>query len=111
MSLNGIVEKVSKGLPGVTINFGDVAAAADPDFCVENYKEMVLQIKRYIEDKEYYIKMSKKAKERVEQLTNSKAAMEEISGSAAAATSPKLIVTPGNPLEKDSAKEKPPPIR
>ncbi len=73
-----LAESFSKGLPGVTINFGDVAAAAGSDFCVENYKEMVLQIKRYIEDKEYYIKMSKKAKERVEQLTNSKAAMEEI---------------------------------
>lgn len=73
-----LAECFSKGLPAVTINFGDVAAAAGSDFYVKNYEEMVLQIKRYIEDKQYYIEMSKKAKERVEQLTNSKAAMEEI---------------------------------
>lgn len=73
-----LAEAFSKGVPGVTINHGDVAAAAGIEFCVETYEEMVDKIKQYIEDKEFYFKMSEKAKSRAAILTDSKIAMEGI---------------------------------
>jgi len=61
-------EALYKGLPVVTLNFGDVAVAAGPDFTVQSYEEMTAAIRRYVEDKHYYAVMSAKGRERAEQL-------------------------------------------
>ena len=65
-------EALYKGLPVVTIPFGDVAEAAGEIFWVDDYQGMGDKIKRYCEDKSYYEKMSKQARERAEALTDSK---------------------------------------
>lgn len=73
-----VIEAFSKGKPGVTIHYGDVAAAAGDDFCVTDYEEMIRVIKRYTEDKGYYEQMVKKGKIRAKEMTDSKAALEKI---------------------------------
>ena len=65
-------EALYKGLPVVTLNYGDVGLGAGEDFHVSGYEEMVRQIVKYSEDKEYYQMMSEKAKKRAERLTDSK---------------------------------------
>jgi glycosyltransferase involved in cell wall biosynthesis len=66
-------EALYKGVPVVSFDFGDVGNAVGPDFHVADYDEMYERIIRYAEDKEYYAQMSRKAKERAELLTDSKA--------------------------------------
>lgn len=73
-----IIEAFSKGRPGVTIKYGDVAAAAGDDFCVADYNEMIETIVRYTEDKEFYQSQVEKGKLRAVKMTDSKAALEEI---------------------------------
>lgn len=73
-----ITEAFFKEKPGVTINFGDVAVAAGEDFCVKDYKELVEEVKRYCSDKDYYLRMSKKAGERAKVLTDSAKALRDI---------------------------------
>jgi glycosyltransferase involved in cell wall biosynthesis len=73
-----IVEAFHEGKPGVTVRVGDVATAAGEEFCVKDYNEMQTQIKRYIDDREYYDQMAVKARKREKILTDSKAAMEQI---------------------------------
>jgi glycosyltransferase involved in cell wall biosynthesis len=65
-------EALYKGLPVVTMDYGDVGVGAGPDFHVADYDEMYEKIIRYSEDKEYYGEMSQKAKQRAELLTDSK---------------------------------------
>ena len=60
------MEAMFKGLPVVTIDYGDVSVNAGKEFCVKDYREMQDKILRYYEDKEYYKEMSKKAKVRTE---------------------------------------------
>ena len=73
-----IIEAFSKGKPGVTIGYGDVAAAAGEQFCVADYDEMIETIKHYIEDGEYYKKMAEKGRIRAVEMTDSKKALEKI---------------------------------
>jgi len=61
-------ESLYKGLPVVTLNSGDVAVSAGPDFVVESYEEMTATIRRYVEDKSFYAAMSAKGKERAARL-------------------------------------------
>lgn len=60
------VEAMYKGVPVVTIGYGDVSVNAGEEFWVEDYTEMQRKILRYYEDKEYYARMSEKAKMRSE---------------------------------------------
>jgi glycosyltransferase involved in cell wall biosynthesis len=65
-------EAMSKGLPVVTFDFGDVGVVAGDEFHVESYEDMYRQILRYAQDREYYNTMSEKAKQRADFLTDSK---------------------------------------
>ncbi len=62
------VEAMYKGVPVVTVNYGDVAVNSGDDFCVSDYREMQEKILKYHDDLEYYDKMSQKAKKRAELL-------------------------------------------
>lgn len=73
-----IIEAFSKGKPGVTIGYGDVAAAAGDAFCVADYDEMIETIRRYIEDEAYYEKMAENGRIRALEMTDSKNALEKI---------------------------------
>ncbi len=73
-----VIEAMYKGCPAVTLNSGDVALGAGPDFCVSTYEEMQKQIFRYMEDKEFYREMSIKAKQRADYMLDSENAFIEI---------------------------------
>lgn len=73
-----IVEGFSMNIPGVTIAYGDIAAAAGKDFWVKDYDEMFDTVKRYMEDKDFYQSQVEKAQERVKVLLDGKTAMENI---------------------------------
>ena len=60
------VEALFKGLPVVTLPYGDVATNVGEDFWVDSYDEMAEMIKRYKNDKEFYKMMSEKAKKKAE---------------------------------------------
>ena len=60
------------------MNYGDVAVNAGDEFCVSDYEEMKKQIMKYYTDKEYYSKMSTKAKERVKILLDTESEFERI---------------------------------
>ncbi len=66
-----VAEAMSKGLPAVTIDYGDVAIGAGDDFTVKDYCSMIDQILKLTKDNEYYAQMSQKAKERAAVLTDS----------------------------------------
>lgn len=65
-----ILEVMKKGVPSITCQYGDAATNVGADFWVSDYAEMKEKILLYYNDKEYYRKMSQKAKERVEYITN-----------------------------------------
>lgn len=65
------VEAIFKGIPVVTIGYGDVAVNVGREFWVESYDEMPELILRYKNDSEFYQRMSEKAKERAEILLDS----------------------------------------
>ena len=65
-------EALYKGLPVVTLPFGDVAAASGKDFWVNDYDDMKNKIRQYSEDAVYYKKMSDLARERAVELTDSR---------------------------------------
>lgn len=73
-----IAEAFAKGKPGVTVNYGDVAATAGPGFCVGSYDEMAETIRRYCRDKEFYKKKSQEAVQRFHELTDSGSALRKI---------------------------------
>lgn len=73
-----IIEAFSMGVPGVTIDFGDVSASAGADFCVDSYEEMIETIHHYITDHDFYQVMAQKGLKRTETVFNSKQAMEHI---------------------------------
>ena len=73
-----VVEAFYKGVPGVTTNYGDVAASAGLDFCVDSLEQMKDRIIKYHEDREYYRVMSDKALQRSRELFDSKGAMKHI---------------------------------
>lgn len=72
------VEAMYKGLPVVSVNYGDVAVNAGDEFCVSDYEEMKKQIMKYHTDKEYYLKMSNRAKERAKILLDTDSEFERI---------------------------------
>lgn len=55
------VEALSKGVPAVTTDYGDVAVNVGEDFFVKDYDDMAKTIIRYIDDKAFYESQSKKA--------------------------------------------------
>lgn len=65
-------EALFMGLPVVTLPFGDVAAAAGERFQVKDYEKMKDQIRRYCQDKAFYNEMASFARQRAEDLTDSK---------------------------------------
>jgi hypothetical protein len=67
-----VVEAMVKGIPPVTLHYGDVALGSGEEFWVEDYDGMVKQIMRLKEDSEYYALMSQKARERAEVVMDSK---------------------------------------
>lgn len=73
-----IVEAFYKNVPGVTIAYGDIAAAAGRDFWVKDYDEMFETVRRYIEDKEFYKRQVENAKERLTLLLDGEYAMKTI---------------------------------
>lgn len=73
-----IAEAFCKGVPGVTIDYGDIAAAAGKDFCVNSYDEMITTIRKYIANKDFYKVMSEKALVRYKELTDSTSALQYI---------------------------------
>lgn len=68
---SSVSEALYKGIPAVTLPYGDVSAAAGAEFLVADYKEMEEQILRYRRDAAFYKKMSQRAKERAKLLTDS----------------------------------------
>ena len=64
-------EALYKGLPVVTLDYGDVAICAGSDFQTSDYGEMYKQVIRYSQDRQYYDTMSQKAIARAKILTDS----------------------------------------
>lgn len=60
------VEAMFKGIPVVSVNFGDVSVNVGEDFCVEDYRQMQERILKHYEDREYHEEMAKKASKRAE---------------------------------------------
>lgn len=73
-----VIEAMYKGLPVVTLNYGDVSLGAGADFCVSDYEEMNKTISHYMTDTKYYAEMSQKAKKRAEFMLDSKQAFAEL---------------------------------
>ncbi len=63
-------EALFKGLPVLTVNYGDVAIGAGNDFWVKDYEEMLDRAIQLSKDKEYYKEMSDKALKRAAKLTD-----------------------------------------
>jgi len=68
-----VAESFSKGLPAVTLNYGDVGLGAGEDFFVSDYDDMLQTLIKYAQDREFYAKMSQKALARAHILSNSTA--------------------------------------
>lgn len=64
-------EALFKGLPVVTLDYGDVGFCAGSDFWVSDYDKMYDQVIKYSRDRQYYDMMSQKAFARAEILTDS----------------------------------------
>ena len=75
-----VIEAMSKGIPAVTLDYGDVALGAGKDFCVKTYEEMKSVISEYISNEKLYNQMSLKARERAEYMLDSDTAFTEILG-------------------------------
>lgn len=73
-----VIEAMSKGLPAVSVNFGDVALGAGETFCVEDYAQMQKVLIRYITDRTFFDEMSQKARERAAYMLDSDSAFVEI---------------------------------
>ncbi len=65
-------EALYKGIPVVTLAYGDVSEAAGTAFQVENYEAMKERILRYCREPGYYEAMSEAAKKRAALLTDSR---------------------------------------
>lgn len=73
-----VIEAMHKGLPAVTLPFGDVGLGAGEDFCVADYDEMIGEINRYSKDSEYYNQKSNLAKEHAAEMLDTKKAFVQI---------------------------------
>lgn len=58
-----VVEAMSKGLPVVTVDYGDVAGIVGEDFCCKDYEAMQREILAYMIDTDKYNAMSVRATE------------------------------------------------
>lgn len=58
-----VVEAMSKGLPVVTVDYGDVAGIVGEDFCCKDYEAMQREILAYMTDTDKYNAMSVRATE------------------------------------------------
>jgi len=63
-----VAEAMSKGIPCVSIKYGDVALGAGGIFCVSNYEEMAKKIEQYMNEPDYYNRMSEAALKRAKEL-------------------------------------------
>ena len=75
-----VITAMYKGLPTVSLSYGDVALGAGTEFCVSNYKDMSDIILRYMSDSPFYAQMSDKAKARADYMLDSNTAFAEIIG-------------------------------
>ena len=73
-----VIEAMYKGLPAVSLEYGDVALGAGTEFCVADYKEMQAQLVRLMKDKAYYQELSDKAKQRAAYMLDSDGAFVDI---------------------------------
>lgn len=73
-----VAEAFCKSKPGITLNWGDVAASAGSVFCVESLDEYPDLIRRYVTDQGFYNEMGEKALARSKRLFDSKGEMEKI---------------------------------
>ncbi|MCL2216607.1 MAG: glycosyltransferase [Defluviitaleaceae bacterium] len=73
-----VAEAMAKGLPAVTLRYGDVYVSAGEDFGVDTYDEMVNLISLYAQDKAFYSEMSEKAKARAEEMLDTNKAFSKI---------------------------------
>ena len=73
-----IIEAMHKGLPAVTLNYGDVALGAGENFIAENYEKMTEILLRHLCDLEFYVEKSQQAKERAAYMLDSTTAFNEI---------------------------------
>lgn len=65
------LEAMSKGVPTVTLNYGDTAVSVGEEFCVDTYEDMQKKILEYYTDSNYYHEMSVKAVKRAELMLDS----------------------------------------
>lgn len=65
------VEAMYKGVPVVTLPYGDVAVNAGKEFCVDTYTDMQKKIIEYYTNPDYYKEMSEKAVQRTKLLLDS----------------------------------------
>ena len=75
---SSVAEALSKGLPAVTLNYGDVGVCAGIDFCVSDYDAMQKALITYSHDSTFYETMSKKALARADILTDSATAFSKV---------------------------------
>ena len=66
------VEALYKGVPALSLKFGDAAVSVGKDFQVDSFEQMYNEIINYKEQPEYYKKMKNKARSRAEYLMDSK---------------------------------------
>lgn len=78
-----IIETFSKGVPGVTLRNGDIAAAAGEAFCVDDYEQMRNVILQYMTNLSFYKEQAQKAVKRVEEVTDTAGALQHILSEAA----------------------------
>lgn len=74
------VEAMFKGVPVISVDYGDVAVNSGKDFCVKDYSEMAEKIERYYKDTDFYRQMSEKAQKRAELLLDTEKEFTRIIG-------------------------------
>ena len=72
-----VIEAFHAGMPAVSLDYGDVAAAAGADFCVCDYDEMLEIIQKYQVDGAFYQEMLDKALARELEMTNGESAFKD----------------------------------
>lgn len=75
---SSVVEAMSKGIPAVTLPYGDVYVNTGETFAVPDYAAMKKTILRYVQDKEFYQKQAEAARQRADMLMDSKSAFTEV---------------------------------
>ena len=65
-----VIEAFHAGIPAVSVRYGDVAAAAGEEFCVDDYEEMLPVIRRYQTDDDFRRAQLLLAKDREREATD-----------------------------------------